>query len=434
MDRRTLMTIVAVTASRVGLLSIWFAALVLIYRTLGKTPDGLAEAGLFAFAMATIRLFVSWIGDTVDLEVMRRVPLLLAEDRSAGFAAWRAATAVRLGAAIVAAVFLIVMAGPISTFFMQGQHSWILIYCGIGTVAEIMIRAELSFLQADETYRRFLRLEGLWQASRFISIAVLAAFGHMSGHTAVAAYVGSSAFAALLGAAALPRGVLVPFTVTRADLTLVINYVKWIVPAIGFVAVSERLDVFLVKYFGGTAAAGLFGGVLSLALIPDALSGFLATTLQPRVTRLYRDGSFNPFLNWFTKIALPVCIAATVLTVLLGPSIVVFVLGPTYASVTSSFVVMTIATLVWLALTPLPLALVALVQPTLMFKITLASGIAGTLMRIILIPWLGIFGAALALLILRVVLGIYLVLVARRMSRHLEKPLNVEQEVRVSAH
>ena len=422
MNNRTLITIVSVTVSRIMLLSIWFAALILIYRTLGKTPEGLAEAGYFAFAMTTIRLFVSWIGDTLDLEVMRRVPMLIESDRPAAFAAWRAATAIRLAAALLVGAVLIAVSEPLGRIFMDAQNRWILWYCGAGTMAEVLIRAELSYLQASESYYKFLKLEGLWQAIRFLAIAVLAAAGYLDGHSAVAAYVGSSVAAAVIGVIVLPRGLVWPFTLARSDVISVLNYIKWIVPALGVAAFSERIDLYLIKYFQGAAAAGLYGAVLSLALIPDAISGFLATTLQPRITRLHRDGKFLQFFAWFSWISLPLGLAAIILTVVLGEWVVNLLLGVAYAPAAPAFILMAIATLFWLALTPLPLSLIALVRPQLLFKITVVSGIAGIGLRIFMIPWLGLMGAAISLLILRSVLAIFLVAASRRMHHDIPEP------------
>ena len=120
----------------------------------------------------------------------------------------------------------------------------------------------------------------------------------------------------------LPRNLIWPFTLERNDVISVLHYVKWIVPAVGVAAFSERIDLYLVKYFQGPAAAGLFGAVLSLALIPDAISGFLATTLQPRIMRLHKDGKFLQFFAWFNWISLPLGLAAIILTMVLGEWVV----------------------------------------------------------------------------------------------------------------
>ena len=97
-------------------------------------------------------------------------------------------------------------------------------------------------------------------------------------------------------------------------------------------------------------------------------------------------------------------------------------LGVAYAPAAPAFIVMAIATLIWLALTPLPLSLIALVRPQLLFKISLIGGIAGIGLRVLLIPWLGLLGAAISLLILRSVLAIFLVAASRSMHHDIPEP------------
>jgi len=74
--------------------------------------------------------------------------------------------------------------------------------------------------------------------------------------------------------------------------------------------------------------SGAYGGVLTLAIIPDFINGMLATVLQPRVASLRARGALPAFNRKFMMAMLPAGLIALVLFDGLAHTIVQLALGP----------------------------------------------------------------------------------------------------------
>jgi O-antigen/teichoic acid export membrane protein len=409
---------VLVIGGRIGFVALWFFAVLLVYRGLGSDPAGLAQAGLFAVAIACVKIASGCIVDPCDVALMRRTPALLRDDPEAAYRLFRAAFVLRGGLTMAVVLTLLVFAEHFSRDVLGHPEATPLVrFVAAAILGDMCFRSVMVVLQAAERFRALVLLEGLMQVLRLGSILLLGAFGAIRVDLVLASYAAASFLALLVGAVwMLPRRLFASPRFEGRDLRQLLHFLKWMMPAMVLAAVNERLDIMLVYGFGGSDAAGLYGAMLTLALVPDLVAGSLSSLLQPRIARMREAGTYGALLRRFLQIAVPTLGFAFLLALVLARPVITLVLGPAYAEETGSFLWLLAGTLVWLAVTPLPMTMVAVHAPAHIALVTAGQSAIVASVGLVLLPLYGPIGMAVAVFATRVCVALALYLMAQRLA------------------
>jgi O-antigen/teichoic acid export membrane protein len=215
----------------------------------------------------------------------------------------------------------------------------------------------------------------------------------------------------------LPRGIFRWRAIPAPILKEAASFFGWTVIALGLAASTERLDLFLLGRLSGPVQAGLYGGVLTLAIIPDFFGGMLATVLQPRVVNLRQEGRLGAFSQKLMLAMLPCCLLAFLILYYTANLLVPSVLGSSFTPVVPAFMILAAASLGWLVLTPVAAILISLTAPRTTIVLTMVQfailGTGGALM----IPQYGAIGAASAVAGTRLCMALVIIVIGRRMMR-----------------
>ena len=393
-----------VVVGRIGLLGLWFAATLLIARTLGQSPFGLAEFGKYVWCTALIKLFSSFINNTVDLAVLRRAPLLLVEDRPLGIGLCRASLWIRTAAAGAIALALVLLAlSPLAPhLFGSAITSSLIIITSLGIIGDVLIRAVMVYFQSACNFGRFLLIEGSLQVCRFAAVIALVLTGTLTAWSALATYVALSFGCVALGLALLPRDAYRRAPSGRHEVAAALRFSAWMIVALGVAALSERLDLFLVGYFLTPVSVAIYGAALILATIPEFLEGALNTVLMPKVSATQRKGGFRELHATYMRFAAIPCILIAIGVYLLGGWFTVTFLSAKFVAAIPVFQLQILGAVVWLAIAPIPSALVAFVSPKNMLRINAAGLTSRVIVSCALIPRFGVIGAAVTFLAMKI--------------------------------
>lgn len=417
MTRAAALQALLVTAGRIAFVGFSFVGILVVYRGLGTTEDGLAQAGLFAISLACIKVVSGCVSDPIDLAVMRRTPSLLSSDPARAFEILGAAFALRMAGAATIAALLLLLAPLISVHLLGRPEAATLVRClALAGLADVFFRAVLVVLQASERFGAFVFMEAMLHVGRFTGILAIWLGGAMRVEAVVGIYAAVALGAALVGVSLLPSGVVPGLRARWGDLVELCGYLKWMVPAMVLAALTERLDVFLVYSKAGSEAAGLYGAAVTLALIPDILAGCLSTFLQPRVARMHATGRLPDAIRRFLRISLPVCSLAFVASLALSVWLIPLLLGGKYALALPAFHWLLAGTLFWLAVTPVPMTAVAVVAPQRIVLVTVMQATLVLVGGLALLPSFGWVGMAQAVCAMRIAVALALVLAACTLS------------------
>jgi PST family polysaccharide transporter len=396
----------AIAAVRIAYLGLWFVAIAAAYRHLGTLPDGTAQAGLLAFALASIKMVTTAFGDPLDLDVVRRVPPILAQSPGRAVEIWRAAQQIRAALALGVALLAAVLARPIAEVFLHdGAWAMPVALAGLAAALEFLYRGYLSDCQARERFGRLLLLEGALQVCRVVAVAGLLVTGRLTATSFLAVYGLSTAVICLAAYAGSDGGRRKLWRFSAETSLETWHYVRWVAPAMIISAVVERLDIFLLTGLRGPAEAGLYGALMPLLLVPEMVMGLAMAVLQPRVADLHAKGSLFEFWMGICAITVPLAIAACVAMLLLAEPLIEFTIGPAYLASVPVLKVLFVAVMAWFAVVPVAMSFVVMTQPRATLAICLAQAVTVTIAGLTLIPAQGAMGAAIAVLMMRLVSG-----------------------------
>lgn len=403
-----------VTGGRIAFVAFSFAGILLVYRGLGTSQEGLAQAGLFAVALACIKIVSGCVSDPIDLATMRSVPGHLATRPDRAAEVLGATLALRLLPVGLLAILGLAAATPIAHLLPDGPDGAMLvrILCVV-LLADVVYRASLVVLQAEERFGAFVLAEGVLQLGRFASVLALWLLGAIRVDLVLAAYAAAAILAAALALLRLPAGLLAGLRVRWHDILDLSGYLRWMVPAMVLAALTERLDLLFVFRSAGSEMAGLYGAAVTLALVPDIFAGCLSTFLQPKIARLQSEGRLAATMIRFLRISLPVCGLLFLASLLLSGTLVPLVLGETYARALPAFHWLLGGTLFWLAVTPVPMTALAVLAPRRIAVMTVMQTVIVFAGAFTLLPAIGWIGMAQTVCATRVIVAVTIAISAR---------------------
>ncbi|SDD54331.1 lipopolysaccharide biosynthesis protein [Ruegeria marina] len=404
-----------VTMGRIALLAVWFVMIAMVYRTIGQQNDALIQAGVLAFSLAAVKMLTTSLSDPLDLDVVRRVPVVLGTDPAKAVAIWRAAQQFRIALAGIIVLLAIALARPIATVLLH-DADWAPAVMLVGAAAglELVFRGYLSDYQSRERFGGFLALEAGLQGVRVALILALILGGWLSVLTFLGAYALATflvvCIAYLVSGAARRALWVVVGSVSRETW----QYARWIAPAMILSAVVERLDLYLLTWLRGPQESGLYGALLPLILVPEVAIGFAIGVLQPRIADLHSRGRLPSFWLSICRLTVPLAAVGLIVVWLLAEQIILLTIGPSYLDAAPAFRILFAAVMLWFSVVPVALAFVVMNMPRITLAITLGQAAVMLTAGLALIPSDGVVGAATAILVMRFVTGTMICAVALR--------------------
>ena len=395
------------------LLGLWFLTTLLVARFLGKT-----EFGIYIFCITLIKLFSTFIGDTLDLAVLRRAPVYLRVDRSLGLGLLRSSFWVRALAGVAAAFFVIACSSWLAqTFLNSAELSELMILAATGIVGELLARAALVYFQAATDFRNFIILEGTLQFGRISLIGLLILLDGLTAEDALSIYVSVPYAVFALALLIAPSDLFKPAPSARRELSDLLHFSKWMLLALATAALSERMETFLVGYFLTPADIGIYGAALLLTMIPEFLEGSIGTVLIPRVAQMHAQGRISELHTWYMKRSIPACILMIAGIFLFGDWFATAFLSERFAAAGPIFKAQMVGAMFWLALAPVPSALIAFVSARRLLGINLVGLGARFAVGISVIPSVGIIGAGYIFLGVRIGMTLVVLWVGRNLAK-----------------
>jgi O-antigen/teichoic acid export membrane protein len=400
-ESKTLPQLISVTTGRAIMLAAWFFATRLLAVTLG--PGGF---GLYFLCQSAIRVLTGCIGDPLDMAVMREAPLLLRGDRTGALELIRSAFWLRVLIAL-ALLFLAAIVPSLASraIFASPELRALAVLTIAGVLGDFLLRAALGYFQVSEQFNRFLVVDAVWQLGRVAVVVILVMLHRLTAPAGIALYVIAPYVAFAVAFPLLPADVRKLEPPHDRHVAGILKYSGWIVLGLAMAALSERLDVFILERYRGKLEVGIYGGAVFLASIPDFLDGILQTVLAPKVAPAYADGTFNKLQFRYLRCAIPGGALAGAIAIVLSNWGIHRFFNASYAGAIPAFRILILGTLFNLVFTPMPAALVNFIAPKRMVIFTAIGLTTVAIGSLLSIPRYGPIGAAVTMVVARVLVG-----------------------------
>jgi O-antigen/teichoic acid export membrane protein len=182
----------------------------------------------------------------------------------------------------------------------------------------------------------------------------------------------------------------------------IFSYSFWIFLASSGSLVFSYADTIIIGYFLKTADVGIYRVLFQFTTAATFTTTAMSTVLFPKVSSWNANGELEMAENAFSKgvtysllLAVPVFVGG----VLLGDKMLYFFYGESFAQGAKTFYVLLVVQLVNVFMFLQTMYLNALNRPKESFKVTAVAAAANIVLDFMLIPVIGIIGAAIATLI-----------------------------------
>ncbi len=161
---------------------------------------------------------------------------------------------------------------------------------------------------------------------------------------------------------------------------------------------SRRIDVLLLGFLLGTIAAGIYNVAFRVALLPLLVLQFSAVALFPRASKLHASSprEFEKLYHRALGVMVLLGIPATFGLALVAPAVVIQLFGEGLAESTAILRILAALVAVRCASRVMAIFLMSSDRQALRTKLQLIAALAHILSNAVLIPWMGIAGAAVA--------------------------------------
>ncbi|WP_324666145.1 oligosaccharide flippase family protein [Haloarcula sediminis] len=304
-----------------------------------------------------------------------------------------------MAAASIALIVTVVALGYKSVFGVESLPRGLIVPVGLLIGARIPTSILLNFPRAQQQVKHF---EFLSAGRKIVETGTLVAvFWYLRDLvSALWALVGVA-----IGFGLLLLGVYRHYIDRLPNPTNYLKYLRYGVPMIPKEVAGSLLhhaDKFLLLYFLGPVATGVYTAAYSVTTVFPSLIGIFNGTLYPNVTAAWENEEFGQlsrfytvFLRWYGILSIPAIIGLT----LLADSVLRFISTPTIARQGAVLIpILAIAFSLQGLEFSLSYPLTAAEETKRIARITVAAVLVNLVLNVALIPTIGMIGAAVATL------------------------------------
>lgn len=384
-----------VTSGSVARLGLGFIASVIIARALGP-----AAFGIYAVLASVSSITGVAIDFGLTNAAVRRVSAVWSSEDGRADEVWRVFLWLRIGIVVLVAGIGILLAGPISSLFLDTPRGELYLRLAlIGVAATALSGSVTGILQATSHFGRLstvlmvnsgltaLLALLLWTAGQLTIVTALLVLG-----------VGTSLVSIGFGYRLLPgRWALSPptWSALSSDGRGLARYGAWLWLGSLFAVLALYLDVLVVNQWAAAATVGAYALAVNLTAKVEVVNHSLYTVLLPTASSLQTDREIRQYVRNGLVRSGAISLMLLPLLPLAGP-LITLVYGDTYAPAVGLFQGLLLVAIFNVMVTPLVMLAFTYDRPKL---IALADGVKalGLLAgAVLLVPQIGATGAVIA--------------------------------------
>ena len=256
------------------------------------------EYGTYSLCVAGILLVDAILGSAFDLAVLRLAPVYKLDNP-------RRARALQSAAILLKAIPVIV----IICGLVLAKVAYIYILSAGAAAAMLMLRSAQNYLQVEGRFGLYGALDIVHNCMRLGGISILLLAGTASPESLILFFLIGPLVALVFALKSFGRELDFRSAV-RADVVWeLLVVVGWFALTFGITSIVSRLDLFLLRTWSDLREVGIFSAGQTFAMLPEAVGGYIAIVLGPRVIPYCRDGRFPEFFQRFHVFIVLVCVA-----------------------------------------------------------------------------------------------------------------------------
>lgn len=271
-----------------------------------------------------------------------------------------------------------------------------------GALYFLMVPAGLAALHVGAVFQG--RLEyGVWNAVRgtttlvtVAGVAGLALAGLAEVETVTLAYLGGFCASAALALALARRQGWLPAPPDRAELGQLLRFALPLQAGVVVQLVNERLDQLLIAHLLTPTDLGLYVAAMAIAVIPSIPAATLANVAYPRIAGVADAADRGPVVERYLRLAVALAGLMALALLAVGMPLVTALYGPAFVAAVEILEWYAAGAVALAARAVLAQAVKASGRPGLATAAELAGLAVNVALLVLLLPRVGVVGAAMA--------------------------------------
>ena len=299
------------------------------------------------------------------------------------------------------------LAGPLTRWLLGGDTSPVPVLIGfLGATAASFWGFHSSAIQAESQFQRYAPVQVANNALKLLALALIILSGVLTATTAMitslVGFFGAAAIAFLLAPNYARRAGW-----TREAVAPVLRYARWLVISSILFVLYSRLDLLMVSRMVGGKTVGVYAAAALLAQMADLIAGSILTVFLPRFSRHAHTAPLRDQVRASLRCSLLFAVPLIPGYFLIEPvmKLLLFLIGPSYAGAVPFLKMMYFGVLFTMVTYPLHVLYYARGKPqivTALDTFMLLFNAAGLYWGI---TWYGAYGAAVVVLVSRILAG-----------------------------
>lgn len=384
---------------------------IFVSRALGPQNFGVL-ATFNAIVLTLVGITDFGLGTTAIRLITEKIKL----DRRNAAIAMKVIVKLEVFSALLIAIFGLLFSTQIANL-LGGQH--LLLAVRLAFFAGFIASASAFIGPFFVAYERFLTnalVNVVGAVFRTIAVFILVAAAALKLNNVLVVYALVPLVSLLAGLYFAPRDYLTSSTREQelAEFKEIFHFSKWLLLSYIATAFLQRLDVFLLSHYKGSAAVGIYAAALQLASLLPLLISAIATVLLTNVSTLKRRTELTSYLKK-TMLGSLVLVALLVPALVFGDFLIKLVFGLRFVNSLTPFKLIFSGYLIALFVTPVSLVFFALKKPKMLTFFSYTQLAVSVVLNIVLIPRIGANGAAATFLMINVLGGVMTIFFATRL-------------------
>lgn len=369
-------------------------------RVLGPEQFGIVSVSL-------VILYVTWqfTGKGLDQTALR---LAAITDLPHGSAAiWETVFALKLVGNGALVLLGVILAGPLTHWLLGADTSPVPVLIGfLGATAASFWGLHSSAIQAESRFDRYAPVQVANNALKLLTLALIIFTGFLTATTAM--------ITSLIGffGAAVIAFLLAPNYARRAGWTRevvapVLRYARWLVISSILFVLYSRLDLLMVSRMVGGETVGVYAAAALLAQMADLIGGSILTVFLPRFSRHTHTAPLREQVGASLRCSLLFAVPLVPCYILIEPvmKLLLNLIGPSYAGAVPYLKIMYFGVLFTMVTYPLHVLYFARGKPQIVTALDAFMLLFNAVGLYWGISWYGAYGAAVIVLVSRILAG-----------------------------
>jgi O-antigen/teichoic acid export membrane protein len=252
--------------------------------------------GVLSLCLSGLLMMDGLLGSAFDLAAVRMATASDEEDGDTPHSVQHSCMLLKVGAAFVAGVLLLLFDRVLLNKFFGGYgNGWLLLLTLLAGTSVLLLRSTQIYFQLERRFRWYGMIDLGHNGLKCVGVYWLISSGRLEPGNVLMVYLVAPSLLFLLWAFGAGRVIVSTTSFSPKTLLRMFGQARWYLLTFGIGTLVARADLWLVARYTNVHMAGVYSAAQMIAIIPPMIGTYLSVVVSPRVMPLFASGKLLAF-------------------------------------------------------------------------------------------------------------------------------------------